>query len=103
MNDELFQQLAASLREGGAILRGTEKPARSTELPAPDARAIREKLGMNQTQFAALVGISARTLQNWEQGTAGPKALRVPSSGWRNVILKLCSMPCTGESGSQRL
>ncbi|MDB6135592.1 MAG: hypothetical protein JWM59_3835 [Verrucomicrobiales bacterium] len=25
MNDELLQQLAASLREDGAILRGTEK------------------------------------------------------------------------------
>lgn len=73
MNDELFQQLAASLRAGGAILRGTEKPARSTELPALDARAIREKLGMSQTQFAALVGISARTLQNWEQGHRRPE------------------------------
>ncbi|RYD32979.1 MAG: hypothetical protein EOP86_14440 [Verrucomicrobiaceae bacterium] len=60
MNDELFQQLAASVGEGGAILRGTEKPARSAEL-------------------------------------------RAPSSGWRNVILKQCSMPCTGESGRQRL
>ncbi len=30
MNDELFEQLVASLKEGGAILRGEKKPARPT-------------------------------------------------------------------------
>ena len=29
MKEELFQQLAASLKEGGAILRGKKKPARA--------------------------------------------------------------------------
>jgi hypothetical protein len=36
MKDELFQQLAASLKEGGAILRGKKKAARSTTLNLPD-------------------------------------------------------------------
>ena len=45
MKDELFQQLAASLKEGGAILRGKKKAARTTTLKSPDARAIRKKLG----------------------------------------------------------
>lgn len=73
MKDELFQQLAASLKEGGAILRGTKKPARSATLEWPDAKAVREKLGLSQTQFAALIGISPRTLQNWEQGHRRPE------------------------------
>jgi len=73
MKDELFQQLAASLKEGGAILRGKKQPARSTTLEWPDAKAVREKLGLNQSQFAALLGISPRTLQNWEQGHRRPE------------------------------
>ena len=73
MKDELFQQLAASLKEGGAILRGKKKPARSTTLDSPDAKAVRKKLGLKQHQFAALLGISHRTLQNWEQGHRRPE------------------------------
>jgi putative transcriptional regulator len=73
MNEELFQQLAASLKEGGAILRGKKKASRTTTLQWPDARAVREKLGLSQTQFATLIGISPRTLQNWEQGHRHPE------------------------------
>ena len=85
MKDELFQQLAASLKERGAILRGKKKPARSTTLEWPDAKAVREKLGLSQSQFAALMGISPRTLQNWEQGHRRPEGparalLRVAAS-----------------------
>ena len=56
MKDELFQQLAASLKEGGAILRGKKKAARKTTLQWPDARAVRETLGLSLSQFAALIG-----------------------------------------------
>jgi len=72
MKDELFQQLTASIKEGGAILRGKKKASRTTTLQWPDAKAIREKLGLSQTQFATLIGISPRTLQNWEQGHRHP-------------------------------
>jgi len=27
---------------------------------------------MSQTEFAAMIGVSARTLQNWEQGRRNP-------------------------------
>ena len=73
MKQELFQQLAASLKEGGAILRGKKKPARTTTLQWPDAKAVREKLGLTQSQFAALIGLSPRTLQTWEQGHRRPE------------------------------
>ena len=73
MKDALFQELAASLKEGGAILRSKKKAARSTTLHWPDAKAVRHKLGLSQTRFAALIGISPRTLQNWEQGHRRPE------------------------------
>jgi len=91
MKDELFQQLAASLKEGGAILRGKKKPARKTTLQWPDAKTVREKLGLSQVQFAVLIGISPRTLQNWEQGHRRPEGtaralLRVAESHPQAVL-----------------
>jgi len=91
MKEELFQQLAASLKEGGAILRGKKKPARSTTLQSPDARTVRDKLGLSQIQFATLIGISPRTLQNWEQGHRRPEGtaralLRVAESHPQAVL-----------------
>ena len=73
MNDPLFQQLVSSIQEGGAILRGKKKPSRQRSHESPKAQAVREKLGLTQSQFAALIGISVRTLQNWEQGHRRPE------------------------------
>ena len=73
MKDELFQELLTSVREGGRILRGKEKPSRSFEIREPDVVAIRERYGLSQDQFASLLGISVRTLQNWEQGRRRPR------------------------------
>lgn len=72
MKDELFEELLGSVREGGRILRGEAKPSRKFELGEPDVAEIREKHGLSQQKFAALLGISVRTLQNWEQGRRRP-------------------------------
>ncbi len=82
MNEELFQDLTASVREGGAILRGETQPSRSFEVapaaeaPAaevPDVRQIRENYQLSQPEFAVLLGISVGTLRNWEQGRRAPE------------------------------
>ena len=38
----------------------------------PSVAAIREKVGLSQSQFASLIGVSIRTLQDWEQGRRCP-------------------------------
>ena len=72
MNDQLFDELLESVREGGAILRGAKRPSRSFEFEEPDVVSIRKEYGLSQDQFASLLGISVRTLQNWEQGRRTP-------------------------------
>jgi len=91
MNDDLFNELIASVREGGAILRGETRAARTLESEEPDVAAIREEYGLSQAKFAALLGISVRTLQNWEQGRRQPQGpakvlLRVAAKHPRAVL-----------------
>ena len=46
--------------------------ARSTSVPVTDALQARVKLDLSQSQFAKLLGVSVRTLQEWEQGRKKP-------------------------------
>jgi putative transcriptional regulator len=73
MKEELFADLVASVREGGAILRGETQAARAFTILPPDIKRIRDGFGLTQEQFAALLGISVRTLRNWEQGRRAPE------------------------------
>ena len=73
MKKALFDELLESVREGGAILRNEQEPARSFVFVEPDVRTLREKHGLSQPKFAALMGISVGTLRNWEQGRRRPE------------------------------
>jgi len=73
MKDELFNELVASVREGGAILRGKALPSRAFVVDGPNIRRIRSNYRLSQGQFAALLGISVGTLRNWEQGRRTPE------------------------------
>jgi putative transcriptional regulator len=69
----LFMQLRRSVKEAAAIERGKLKPSRTLEVrTANDVGRGRGKLGLSQTKFAALLGVSENTLQNWEQGRRQP-------------------------------
>lgn len=82
MKDEYFNELIASVKEAGKIMRGELEASRSYEIPEPDVKAIREGLGFSQSKFANLIGVNIRTLQNWEQGHRHP-------TGPAKVLLKL--------------
>ena len=36
-------------------------------------KAIRQRLGKTQSEFARMIGVSISTLQNWEQGRRRPE------------------------------
>ena len=73
MKKAQFEELLASVREGGAILRGEKKPSRVFLISEPDVRQVRDRFGLSQVKFAALMGISVGTLRNWEQGRRKPE------------------------------
>ena len=73
MKDELFNELVASVREGGAILRGGRTSSRQFVVDGPDVKRIRATYKLSQGEFAALLGISVATLRNWEQGRRTPE------------------------------
>ena len=62
MKDELFNELVASVREGGKILRGKTKPARKFVVETPNVKKIRSNYKLSQNEFAALMGISVNSL-----------------------------------------
>ena len=72
MNEVKFQELLASVREAGAILRSKKKAARKIVIEEPETRAIREAANLTQEQFARLLGVPVKTLQNWEQHRTRP-------------------------------
>ena len=72
---DLGEELLASVREMKANIRGrTHQPAVS------EIASARVAAGLSQAAFASLMGVSVRTLQDWEQGR------REPSGAARTLI-----------------
>ena len=46
--------------------------ARVTKVKVPEAAEARARVGLSQQAFAILLGVSPRTLQDWEQGRREP-------------------------------
>ena len=85
MKKELFEELKQSLREAIGIKRGVHKPSRTFKInPQIDIARVRNVLGLSQSRFAAILGISTDTLQNWEQGRRHP-------TGPARVLLRIAT------------
>ena len=92
MKEELFEELAESIKQAGRIRRGAKRASRQTTIGAPDVQHIRGSLGLSQEQFALLIGVSPRTVQNWEQKRREPegaaKALLIVTARHPRVVLE---------------
>lgn len=65
--EKFGQDLLQSVREMKA-----SKAARVTHVAVSPAAEARHKVGLSQAEFAELLGVSRRTLQDWEQGRRKP-------------------------------
>ena len=73
MDEKLFEQLLNSTREAKEILTEKVSPSRTFYIDEPDAKKIRQKFHLTQSEFAKLLNISIATLRNWEQGRRRPE------------------------------
>jgi len=73
MDDKLFDSLIQSTKEAKDILAHKKAPNRSFYIDEPNAKEIRNKFDLTQTEFANLLNISVATLRNWEQGRRRPE------------------------------
>ena len=72
-NRDIGAEILEGLKEIQEYKKGKIK-LRTTRLSAPsEPKAIRSKLELSQSAFARMLGVSLRTLQDWEQGRRQPQ------------------------------
>ncbi len=85
---EVFESVMRGLAEAEAHLGGKKVPDLKAHIPAAlDVARIRAATGLTQREFAERIGVSKRTLENWEQGR------RVPQGPARVLLLLLGKDP----------
>jgi putative transcriptional regulator len=109
MRKDLFDELVGSVKEMREIEAGRRRPSRVTRTAdlvhadTPNIAALRARFKLS-AKFAALLGISIDTLQNWEQKRRQP-------DGPAKVLLRiarthpealLAATPTTPRRGARR-
>lgn len=79
LNIDLKEQLGAIKKHKS----GQSKLKVTTITEPPPPAVIRQKLGLTQEAFAALIGISVKTLRNWEQNQRAPQG---PASALLRIV-----------------
>jgi len=80
-----FESIRAGLEQAVDHARGEPVRAVVHEIGPLDVKAIRDRLDMSQTEFAASFGISVGTLRHWERGARRPRG---PARVLLNVLAK---------------
>jgi putative transcriptional regulator len=97
-NNELFEELKASLNDAIEHAQGKRKELRTTTLPRPPKELspkeivkMRNQLNVSQAVFARYLNISTKTVQSWEQGVGKPNgaSLKLLSIAKKNPRLLL--------------
>lgn len=79
--DELEQQLrrVAKTSPRHDPLPAQDVPAKAVRFSAKGLAAQRRRLNLTAPQLAAMVGVSAQSIYNWEDGKARPNARHLPA------------------------
>jgi putative transcriptional regulator len=84
----LYAEIKEGLEEMVAIEKGRKEAVRVHRFfTSADIKGLREKAGVSQRTFAAMLGVSHRTLQDWEQGR------RTPTGPAMNLLRLYDAMP----------
>lgn len=80
-----FESIKQGLTEAIDFAQGKTSKAVIHEFSPIDVKAVREKIGMSQSEFASAFGISLGTLRHWERGDRKPRG---PALVLLNVVAK---------------
>ena len=73
MDKKDFDLLVKGVKEMRRHMAGKRvRGVRATRVVVADVQAIRKSANISQAQFAKLIGVNLRTLQNWEQRRTRP-------------------------------
>ncbi len=95
MNEKQFAELKDAVGMMARHVRGERVAGmRATEIPDTDVKVIREGANVSQSEFALLIGVNVRTLQNWEQRRSRPTGparalLKIVASNPKSAIKAL--------------
>ena len=89
MDKKLFSDLVTSLKQAGQIAQAKRRPSRVYQISTSRVKAIRARTKLSQSEFALLMGVSVKTLQNWEQHRRNPTgpAAALPASVLRDAVV----------------
>lgn len=96
----VFESIMTGLNEAVEYEKGN-LPAKKTtltveplpEMTADDIKNIRNNIGLTQAMFAAVIGVSTKTVEAWEAGTnrpIGPARRMLSLIQFNPDILKVC-------------
>lgn len=91
LNDEALAEYEASRDLAADLVQSIrEMKAGQGKVVWPPSLTVREQAGLSQAQFAALLGVSVDTLEDWEQGRGQPagaaRTLLAVASRNQNVL-----------------
>ena len=82
MKSAIFKEFLRSIDQARTIHAGKRKASRIFDVKPMEIKSIRQKWRVSQSKFADIIGVSAATLRNWEQGRTYP-------DGAARVLLKI--------------
>ncbi len=80
-----FESIKQGLTEAIEYTKGRPIQAVVHTFSSVDVKAVRERVGMSQTEFASAFGISVGTLRHWERGDRTPRG---PALVLLNIVAK---------------
>ncbi|SER32919.1 putative transcriptional regulator [Azotobacter beijerinckii] len=83
--DKELEQFQVDLLQSVRLMKAG-KAVRTTQVKLTPAAEARAKVGLSQNAFAELLGVSLRTVQDWEQGRRKP-------TGAAQTLLRIAAQP----------
>ena len=86
-NDPIKAEVVAKIKKTKDSYKENHRsviPKHSTNVQKFDVRTVREKTGLSQSDFAMVMNVSIKTIQNWEQHRREP-------TGPAEALLKIVS------------